>query len=951
MWNFPSPPFLQSLKQKKNKFFRFFPFHAIILSMKNRSNFFPGLDWIIGIVIIILVVVVSSAGFLAKPENLIYDSFLHLNPGREEVDDLVILKIDDPSISAMGEWPWTRDIIADGLVRLKELGARLAVFDIEYLSPAGKTLNRNYFEEGFRFSLNGVYDEISAGIHEFTGALASGSFPVSESAEGAEYLDSQVLIPALSRLNAEVSENAVKDNDLYFAESLYYFQNAFLTVNTQDVNSISPDVDSTAFVKENFFLKNIEDVGGYTLKDNLSYLKSLGATPGLTPAVTPLIYGARGVGFPNVVVDQDGVRRRIELMFNSEGFYFGQLVFAPVIYELSPEKIQRTRHSINITNGKLSDGTEVSFKIPLDSRGHMLIKWIPDSFQDSFRSESYYMIEQLDLWEESILSHLEAISGFKIGTSKGYVSCVEAAQWLLEEYGNICAYKDLLISGEETDYSTYFSMRDDFFDNIEFLNDRQYVDEIISVLGILRENAGDDSLYKDVEQSVVNRFSALDEDLENYKLELQRLKDFFNNAFVIIGNTASATTDLGVTPFEKSYPNVGTHANIYNCLMSRQFIYPVSVYVSVILTVVFSACILFLFHGMKKFLKKIIAGLVFILVVILIPVSAFCFFDVYIQASGIYLSTILVFISQTLIALLITEKDKNFLRKAFSTYLPDSVISEIVKNPEKLSLGGEEKRITALFTDIKSFSTFSEKLSPVDLVTILNRYLTVMSNVILEKMGTVDKYIGDAIVSFFGAPVSLENHAASAVSSAIEMKKQEDILNEALLKEGLLSEPIKTRIGINTGSMVVGNMGTDSKMNYTVMGNDVNLASRLEGTNKIYGTWIMASESTVNEAGPEFLVRRLDRVRVMGISTPVQLYEILGYKSEVSGDKESLVDTFHIALDLYLSGKFREAGAMFSGLYKNYGDLPSKTYMERCSGFIKNPPPAGWDGVYNMTSK
>ena len=311
----------------------------------------------------------------------------------------------------------------------------------------------------------------------------------------------------------------------------------------------------------------------------------------------------------------------------------------------------------------------------------------------------------------------------------------------------------------------------------------------------------------------------------------------------------------------------------------------------------------------------------------------------------------MVFISQTLIALLITEKDKNFLRKAFSTYLPDSVISEIVKNPEKLSLGGEEKRITALFTDIKSFSTFSEKLSPVDLVSILNRYLTAMSNVILEKMGTVDKYIGDAIVSFFGAPVSLENHAASALSSAIEMKKLEDILNKELLEEGLLSDPIKTRIGINTGSMVVGNMGTNSKMNYTIMGNDVNLASRLEGTNKIYGTWIIASESTVKEAGPGFAVRRLDKVRVMGISTPVQLYEVIGYASEISAEKKNLVDIFHNGLDLYFSGKFREAGETFSGLYKNYGDLPSKTYMERCAGFIKNPPAAGWDGVYNMTSK
>ena len=187
------------------------------------------------------------------------------------------------------------------------------------------------------------------------------------------------------------------------------------------------------------------------------------------------------------------------------------------------------------------------------------------------------------------------------------------------------------------------------------------------------------------------------------------------------------------------------------------------------------------------------------------------------------------FVLISFLSFIFTEKEKSFLRRAFAVYLSDDVVNQIVLDPSHLALGGVAKRITALFTDIKSFSTLSEKISPEHLVSVLNIYLTQMSDIILEEKGTIDKYIGDAIVSFFGAPIDVEDHASRACYAALRMKEAENEINKTLYETGKIPMPINTRIGINTGQMVVGNMGTEKKMNYTIMGNDVNLAARLEG--------------------------------------------------------------------------------------------------------------------------
>jgi adenylate cyclase len=300
-----------------------------------------------------------------------------------------------------------------------------------------------------------------------------------------------------------------------------------------------------------------------------------------------------------------------------------------------------------------------------------------------------------------------------------------------------------------------------------------------------------------------------------------------------------------------------------------------------------------------------------------------------------------------------TNRERLFLHSAFSRYLSPQVINELIADPSKLHLGGEKREMTAVFTDIQGFSTISEKLDPVELVRLLNLYLTTMSNIIMENRGTIDKYEGDAIIAFFGAPVYQEDHAKLACRSALAIKKAERELNTLIMADHLSPSPLFTRIGINTGDMVVGNMGSENKMDYTIMGNAVNLAARLEGVNKQYHTGgILMSGFTKEKLGDEFIWRRLDRVRVVGISTPVRLYELLDLRSDREPETPDTISAWEEAIDLFERGSFEKAGAIFSFLVqKTPNDNTAKLYAGRCATYLQTPPPKDWEGVHNLTEK
>jgi class 3 adenylate cyclase len=227
-----------------------------------------------------------------------------------------------------------------------------------------------------------------------------------------------------------------------------------------------------------------------------------------------------------------------------------------------------------------------------------------------------------------------------------------------------------------------------------------------------------------------------------------------------------------------------------------------------------------------------------------------------------------------------------------------------------------------------------------------------MSDIILDQKGTIDKYYGDAIIAFFGAPLELEDHAMRACAASIIMKRLEKDVNRFIMEKGISPSPLLTRIGINTGDMVVGNMGTQKKMNYTIISNAVNLASRLEGVNKLYGTWVLATDATIQETKGCLLTRRLDRIRVMGINEAVRIHEILDFKAEAPDALFEKAYLFHKALDRFEDRNWKDAQEAFGEVKKLYpDDGPSSLYIERCSHYMKNPPGKNWDGVISLSEK
>lgn len=296
------------------------------------------------------------------------------------------------------------------------------------------------------------------------------------------------------------------------------------------------------------------------------------------------------------------------------------------------------------------------------------------------------------------------------------------------------------------------------------------------------------------------------------------------------------------------------------------------------------------------------------------------------------------------------EHDKRFIRQAFSTYLSPQVVEEVVENPELLKLGGERKEITAFFSDVAGFTAISESMSPEALVGLLNEYLSEMTDIILEHGGTVDKYEGDAIVAFFGAPRAAENHALDACAVSLQMQKRLAQMRTEWKKAGKAA--LFVRIGLNSGPAIVGNMGSSTRFDYTMMGDTVNTAARLEGVNKQYGTSIMIGAQTYAQAKGRVAARELDLINVVGKTEPVPIYELLAESGGLDGTKARVLALYEQALAEYRSRNFGEAEKLFGdALAVDKDDGPARTMAARCRFFLANPPPDGWSGSFEMTEK
>jgi adenylate cyclase len=296
------------------------------------------------------------------------------------------------------------------------------------------------------------------------------------------------------------------------------------------------------------------------------------------------------------------------------------------------------------------------------------------------------------------------------------------------------------------------------------------------------------------------------------------------------------------------------------------------------------------------------------------------------------------------------EREKRKIRKTFSQYVSPGVIRLIEENPEKyFRPGGELKELTIMFTDIRSFTSIAEQMGPDDLVFFLNEYLSEMTDIVFNRWGTLDKYIGDAIMAFWGSPYPQPDHKFRACACALEMQARLQELNAKWASAG--RKPLSVGVGISSGVVNVGNMGSSRRLSWTVMGDEVNLASRLEGLNKEYHAQIIVSEHTQREVSAEFVWRELDQIRVKGKLQPVGIYELLAFAPDAA-KYEDLRARFHEALTAYRRQSWKQAIRGFEDVLVRYpGDGPSQVLLRRSQEFLLAAPSPDWDGVYVATTK
>jgi adenylate cyclase len=428
-------------------------------------------------------------------------------------------------------------------------------------------------------------------------------------------------------------------------------------------------------------------------------------------------------------------------------------------------------------------------------------------------------------------------------------------------------------------------------------------------------------------------------------------EEFLKDKNFVFGATATGVYDLRVTPFEENYPGVETHANLLDNLLRQDYLKTdtreeyLMPYIVLALGLLFSLIVAKLgaIMGLLATLSSLVgiylldSLLIFpngTVIVILFPI----------------LSLLILYISLTFYKYLTEERMKKELKGTFQKYVSPEIVNEILKDPEKLELGGSKQEMSVFFSDIRGFTTISERLDPKALSDLLNDYLTPMTEIIFANSGTLDKYMGDAIMAFFGAPVHSDQHAAQACRAALQQIDQLFILQKKYVEQGL--PMIDIGIGINTGEMSVGNMGSETVRNYTVMGDAVNLGARLEGINKQYGTRIIISEFTVAQISPQdFIFREIDWVRVKGKNKPVRIFELIGEGAPDDGLKQRL-DHFRTGFELYHKQEWEQAIHHFNQALKDdASDQTSQLYIKRCQDYMTHPPSNDWDGVFVMTSK
>lgn len=438
----------------------------------------------------------------------------------------------------------------------------------------------------------------------------------------------------------------------------------------------------------------------------------------------------------------------------------------------------------------------------------------------------------------------------------------------------------------------------------------------------------------------------------NAKDDDEKMKKLLNGNIIFIGSTATGAHDLRNTPLDPKLPGVYAHMNMIHMFMHNFFYKKLDDSVKITLMIM-GAGLLILLIAMYfgSAILDIITLLVIVLAALYIDYKFFLPYGYELKMFFTLFSFVSTYSWITFLNFNQASAEKKQIKGAFSRYVAPAIVNDMLDNPDKLKVGGEKRDITCLFSDVRDFTSISEMLTATELATALNRYMGEMTDIVFATNGTLDKYIGDAIVAFWGAPLDIGDHVSQAVDAAVKMLEALPAINDEFKAKNL--PEFKIGLGLNSGECSVGNMGSDQIFAYTALGDNMNLGARLESLCKHYGAQILISENTFNRLEPgRFTCRLIDKVRVKGKSEPVGVYEVLYSYHKFMLDPEYL-KLFNTGYQMFLDKKFTEAVQVFDQILEKYSDdKSSKRLKETCEHWIENPPKEGEDHtITTMTTK
>lgn len=825
-------------------------------------------------------------------ENYLYDLRFRLKPEPAVLSSLVLLNVDDSSITTLGHYPWPRHYYASIVDQLNSVGLANLAFDFQFMDrsmamvdPQGYSLLTRALDQGMTIQsadLGVAFIDSDAELARATSAYSGTVIP---------YSFSEILInPIQTPREALERDQAI----LIFKEK---------------ASRPIPAGREQEF--EGLAVQNRKDI---------QY------------PIPPLVASANLFGYVDSDPDADGTQRKVSLVRAFEGRLYYHLALVTFLdmcgaglddVEVYPGKNLVINNAVHPETGKKGQ-----ISIPLEKDGTLLIDWIGD-FTHTARQLSAYALLEYPSNAESVDFQLmlkDMISGKEdrarlADEITGLRIAIKSAADAERRHPLRIAYREKM-----TQYRTLI---------------QGYLDASKAELKALEDQAAagqavDQEGVESVRQLIIALMS---------KMEVEDLFD----SVAVMGLTATGTQDIGVTPLDNMYWMVGSYPTIINTLAQGRFITRLPVLATMGLVLALALALSLFIHGRSA--KLSYAGIAAAIVLVNgAAILAFSYAYLWLDMVSLNLALILPALVIMVAKFAGEEQSRRFIHGAFSKYLSTDVIKQIIANPDALKLGGESREISIFFSDIAGFSGISEKLTPEQLVQLLNEYLSEMTDIIMENRGTVDKYEGDAIMAFWGAPLHFDDHAYQACLSAVNMQRKLEELRAFWRKEG--RHELRVRMGINSGLAVAGNMGSRTRMNYTVMGDAVNLASRLEGANKPYGTYAMVSDNTYAAVKNQFRFRELDKIRVVGKSVPITVYELLEMAGPLPDQKEEVLGLYEKGLDLFKNRGWEEARIAFiKALSVDPTDGPSKTYLDRCGVFLEAPPEADWDGVFRLTSK